>query len=260
MSVEFSNPEFLQATTPDGTARTWYARFNVKFGNQTLKALARTPEMQLDDKGIPIPEGASSSPFKDDWILIDSDSTDNTIDIYNALFSNIYENQYGELLPYAADGFSLGEWLENELKKTCLYPVSDTKDSVYATSHGNCDKTPEESIQKRSQQEIDRSNILSGLRGVYNKHKKYHNQLPAELNSWYCYLTDCGHSILAILSRHEDEAFSEKGKEGDFLCPMPVKAVLGYYRIRNGYIVVDNPNLSYDPILGLIGPDALDEF
>jgi hypothetical protein len=79
--------------------------------------------------------------------------------------------------------------------------------------------------------------------------KRYHSELPRELEAWYAYTTDGGHSILCLL---KDDAYTALASHAvkDYLIPCPVRAVVnaGYQNVR-GYIVTDLP---YDRDLGLI--------
>jgi len=141
MNIAFSNSDFIQGTTPDGTAKIWFARFKMKLGNQTFKVQAHTPEMQLDDEGMPISEWDDASPFEN-WFLLDNDWNDDITDIFNAFISTLNEHQeedeYETILSNAIDNSGLFEWLEGELKKTCLYPVPRSEQLVTAAPQGSC--------------------------------------------------------------------------------------------------------------------------
>jgi hypothetical protein len=83
--------------------------------------------------------------------------------------------------------------------------------------------------------------------------KSYPQTLPPELQRWYCYPLDGGHSIVvAIASRYASDRSPE-----EFLVPAPVKTVLRGYESRDGYIVVDLP---YNNDVGLITPAGDEEF
>ncbi|TLS78280.1 hypothetical protein FE236_00530 [Mariprofundus erugo] len=101
--------------------------------------------------------------------------------------------------------------------------------------------------------DILRDKILRSLGANVFVH--YPAKLPDELNYWYFYASDCGHSIVAILKEHEHLAFKSDGEAEDYLCPMPAKSVIGYYCVRDGFIIVDNPNLAYHELWGLDAPE-----
>ncbi|SRR6266568_5895454 len=83
--------------------------------------------------------------------------------------------------------------------------------------------------------------------------KSYHQPLPAELQPWYCYTVDGGHSIAcAIKSLYKANAHPDS-----FLVPVPVKSVLRGYQQQDGFILVDLP---YDRNVGLVTPLGDDEF
>ena len=84
--------------------------------------------------------------------------------------------------------------------------------------------------------------------------KTYPRPLPEELQAWYCYTTDGGHSILCALK----SAYVPDADPASFLVPAPVKSVLraGYHQ-QDGYIVVDLP---CDSQVGLRTPVEDDEY
>ena len=84
--------------------------------------------------------------------------------------------------------------------------------------------------------------------------KSYHTPLPDELRPWYCYTTDGGHSILALLKGGYDRTNEDLWQE---MCPCPVKAVLRDYEIVDGYTVVP---LKYSKSHGLMTDSGDDEF
>lgn len=65
---------------------------------------------------------------------------------------------------------------------------------------------------------------------MIGKLRSYHSALPKELVYYYVWLSDCGHSIMCVLSQHIDEA--RKGDISDYMLPVPVKYVL-----EKGYTV-----------------------
>ena len=80
--------------------------------------------------------------------------------------------------------------------------------------------------------------------------KTYHSELPEELRWWYCYIQDCGHSILCILSQDyepDDKAF----RPTDHLVAVSVKTVIRNYEIRGQERFVIVNNVQYDDELGI---------
>jgi len=88
---------------------------------------------------------------------------------------------------------------------------------------------------------------------------RYHNDLPALLEPWYVYPTDAGHSIFCLLAEMEEDAFSS-GETHRHTIPIPVKAVLQNYEIREGFIIALSGELSYDEFSGLQCPSVYEEF
>lgn len=86
--------------------------------------------------------------------------------------------------------------------------------------------------------------------------RAYHSTLPPDISAWYCYLSDCGHSILCLPECLADEASATDNVQ-DFLAPVSVKTVLRGYRMREGYVVVD---VEYDRLFGISTPDEDDEY
>lgn len=83
---------------------------------------------------------------------------------------------------------------------------------------------------------------------------RYHSPLPAELERWYTYLEDAGHSINVVLTAHY-----KPGNNDENLVPAPVKAVTdkGWTVSEEGYILVDLP---YDNEYGLTTDPKYDEY
>jgi hypothetical protein len=99
--------------------------------------------------------------------------------------------------------------------------------------------------------------INRNLRGMLVSGKSYPSPLPPELETWYAYTLDGGHSIVCLLETHAGEAFASHA-ERDYLVPAPVRAVLrAGYRVSRGYVVVDLP---YDDKLGLMTEPEDDEY
>lgn len=84
--------------------------------------------------------------------------------------------------------------------------------------------------------------------------KQYHSTLPDDIKHLYCYLSDAGHNILALI---EGRNFEEAPQLVDKLCPCPVKTVLRKYRMYEGFPVVA---CEYDEQLGLLPPDEDSEY
>ena len=97
--------------------------------------------------------------------------------------------------------------------------------------------------------------IKHTLQWWYVDGKQYHTKLSADLASWYCYISDGGHSILCILSK--DIRTVRKSDRNEYLVPVPVKTVMRGYKVEDEYVVVDVP---YDQRMGLIAPVEDTEF
>ena len=94
--------------------------------------------------------------------------------------------------------------------------------------------------------------------------KKYHRELPPELQAWYVYPFDAGHSILVLLECHLKETgfayldgtMGKKWAE-KHLVPVPVRTILRKYRLLGGYVVVDLP---YSSLIGVECHEGDEEF
>lgn len=95
--------------------------------------------------------------------------------------------------------------------------------------------------------------VIAQLRLPLDKTKCYPEHLPAELQAWYCYPVDAGHSIVCVLKQH----YQPNTDLTSSLIPVPVKSVLRGHTIEGEYIVVDQP---YDSTLGLQTPPEDDEY
>lgn len=96
--------------------------------------------------------------------------------------------------------------------------------------------------------------IIKHIVGIYLvPGKQYPQPLPAELQPWYCYTRDGGHSIVCAIK----SLYRPGGSPDDFLVTVPVKTVLRGYSQQNGYILVDVP---YNSQVGLMVPEEDDEF
>lgn len=88
--------------------------------------------------------------------------------------------------------------------------------------------------------------------------KRYHSRLPKELEPWYAYMSDGGHSIVCLI---EGRFELDNGPLCQYVCPVPVKTVLREgWSTQAGeddltYIVT---KARYDDNLGLV-TDANDE-
>jgi hypothetical protein len=91
----------------------------------------------------------------------------------------------------------------------------------------------------------------AGLKHMVVAGMKYHSPLPLDLQQFYCYVKDSGHSILVLLP-HSKEPYEKH------IIPAPVKTVLKRgYAVKNGYVSCDIP---YSHLEGLITDEDDDEF
>ncbi len=79
--------------------------------------------------------------------------------------------------------------------------------------------------------------------------KQYPSPIPDDIKHLYCYITDSGHSILALV---EGEDYESEPDLIELLVPCPVKTVLRTTKRYKGFPVVACP---YDDVLGLQPPD-----
>lgn len=87
----------------------------------------------------------------------------------------------------------------------------------------------------------------------YVEGKQYPKPLPSEIEQWYGYCSDSGHNLICCLAQD----YQEEQDLTQNLIPVPVKAVLKEYEIKDGYVVVDLP---YSSELGLLTNPEDDEF
>ena len=85
--------------------------------------------------------------------------------------------------------------------------------------------------------------------------KRYSAPLPAELETWYCYTSDGGHSIACLL----EGLIKQSPELWQQLCPVPVKTVLRGWRTEGQFVVVTT-GFKYTDQLGLQVDPADDEF
>ena len=86
--------------------------------------------------------------------------------------------------------------------------------------------------------------------------QKYPGNLPAELEPFYCYTLDGGHSIIIVLENLMKEDNSDDLDY--YLVPAPVKTVIETgYRVENGYVFCSIP---YSSDFGLMSDPDDDEF
>ncbi len=85
--------------------------------------------------------------------------------------------------------------------------------------------------------------------------RSYPKPLPEDLEPWYCYLLDGGHSIAIITEQHYEPGIDPTR----YLVPAPVKSVLraGYEVSPEGLVVSDIP---YSSEVGLLSGEDDDEF
>lgn len=84
--------------------------------------------------------------------------------------------------------------------------------------------------------------------------RSYPHPLPVELQAWYCYVADGGHSIAVVVP--DEEEVSED--PAAYLVPVPVRTVLRTgWSSHDGYVYCRVP---YDPQLGVLTEDGDDEF
>jgi hypothetical protein len=105
---------------------------------------------------------------------------------------------------------------------------------------------------------MDKVKIIEKIFAGTNYHvkgKQYHSPLPPELQDWYCYTVDGGHSILCLLEGQFGQQPSSLLWQS--LCPVPVKTVMRGYRQYGNFIVVV---ADYSKDLGLITDPEDDEF
>lgn len=87
--------------------------------------------------------------------------------------------------------------------------------------------------------------------------KAYPSPLPNDLEPWYCYTSDGGHSLLALLDGLIEP--DEPNQLWQQLCPVPVMTVLRGYHLHEGFIVAEQ-GFRYDSQLGLQTDPNDDEF
>ncbi|RXZ78130.1 hypothetical protein EBB07_29185 [Paenibacillaceae bacterium] len=96
---------------------------------------------------------------------------------------------------------------------------------------------------------------LQSIKHMINLTKQYPG-LPDELKSFYAYLSDCGHSIMAV-----PKSLAEQHSQSDlseFEAAVPVKYVLANkYLIHDGYIII---NVPYDEVFGIDVDDGYEEY
>lgn len=119
---------------------------------------------------------------------------------------------------------------------------------IRTRAHGIIGEQPKYERKLRRSLEDARSIVVDGM--------KYPKALPAELNEFYAYVRDCGHSICAIPHYNLLEALS--GDMDMYECCVPVKYVLEKgYQMAKGHVVVD---AEYDELTGLKVDDKYYEY
>ncbi|GAA3086433.1 hypothetical protein GCM10020000_86380 [Streptomyces olivoverticillatus] len=101
--------------------------------------------------------------------------------------------------------------------------------------------------------------VIHGALGSYLKPgMRYHSPLPSDLEPWYCYTVDGGHSIAVAVDTGDLGEAPTRQQLEDHLCPAPVKSVIrAGVRWHDGFPVCTLP---YDPQLGLTTPPEDDEY
>lgn len=93
--------------------------------------------------------------------------------------------------------------------------------------------------------------------GIIGIRKKEYPGLPEELEEYYFYYPDCGHSIMAIPEILLPEA-EKSGNLDSYEVPFPVKYVLEKgYRKHKGFLICDG---EYSHEMGLMVPEEYDEW
>lgn len=83
--------------------------------------------------------------------------------------------------------------------------------------------------------------------------ERSYNDLPSELEPYHYYISDSGHSIMAVLEQDWGT-----GTPLDYELPVPVKYVIEKgWRIQKGFVIV---KASYDSIFGFDIDDTYYEF
>ncbi len=142
-----------------------------------------------------------------------------------------------ELWNDAKDSGVLGEYGKLTEKSFDLFQT------IQLENGGNIEDGEENEIIKKAQ-----------LEGFVIKGKKYHSPLPKEIEKFYCYTRDGGHSIIAVVESEYVEGEVENG----FLCPIPVKTFFKYkWKIKNEYLWSSVP---YDKETGVETEDGDSEW
>jgi len=84
--------------------------------------------------------------------------------------------------------------------------------------------------------------------------KQYPEPLPNELAEWYCYVSDTGHAVLALIDGH----YTTDAPDWQELCPVPVKTALRDYRMNGDFVAVGS--VEYNDEIGLRVPEGDEEF
>ena len=100
---------------------------------------------------------------------------------------------------------------------------------------------------------VVRSTVLGLVPG-----RRYHSPLPPELEPWYCYTVDAGHSLVVVPESLEPEAGASVETLIGSTVPASAKTVLRVgWRMRDGFPV--SP-VEYDDALGVVTPSDEYEF
>jgi len=106
--------------------------------------------------------------------------------------------------------------------------------------------------------EIDAAAILVRMIPNQVAGQQYPHPMPEELARWYCYLRECGHSIVVIPASRMPAGDPTVAQLEGQLVPIPPRTVLRLgYTIVSGFIVCP---ILYSPDLGAVVPSTEEEW
>ncbi|MET3209790.1 UNVERIFIED_CONTAM: hypothetical protein ABIC26_002737 [Paenibacillus sp. PvR008] len=98
---------------------------------------------------------------------------------------------------------------------------------------------------------------IQAIKHMVDKSKTY-PKLPSELQPFYVYVSDNGHSLMGIANSVLSAVFAKDAELWESESAIPVKYVLEHdYQIKDGYLFVDVP---YDLTFGVNVDDKYLEF